>query len=256
MKTCNHCNISKEDNCFSVRTFKSGNKGLNAFCRDCVSIKAKAKRKQQTPEQRAKVLENNRMYRKTPKGQKMYRENKRKQRIKKALKRANEEHRYTGLTALHDSHVKVRDAFIKRFMRKYDAHVVLWKRDDARLSKWKGVHDPNYMCYQRVKGSISKKVQCEYTGSIMGYFLDYNRRTLRYHIESLFQCGMSWDNKDEWHIDHIVPITAFDMSKEGHVRKCYSLENLRPMWADQNARKRNHVSEEFGNVELHYKLTR
>lgn len=39
------------------------------------------------------------------------------------------------------------------------------------------------------------------------------------------------------HIDHIVPASAFDLLDAKEVRACYSLGNLRPMWASKNIAK-------------------
>lgn len=55
------------------------------------------------------------------------------------------------------------------------------------------------------------------------------------HIESLFTDGMSWDNKDEWHIDHIVPVSCAT-TVEG-LEKLFHYKNCRPMWASDNMSK-------------------
>ena len=59
------------------------------------------------------------------------------------------------------------------------------------------------------------------------------------YIESLFLQGMTWDNKDQWHIDHIVPI-SFAKTEE-QVIKLNHYSNLRPLWAKDNLRRGNRV---------------
>jgi hypothetical protein len=56
-------------------------------------------------------------------------------------------------------------------------------------------------------------------------------------IESTFWPGMSWENYGEWHIDHIVPVSAFDPTDPEHVRQCFSLDNLQALWAADNLSK-------------------
>jgi hypothetical protein len=61
------------------------------------------------------------------------------------------------------------------------------------------------------------------------------------HIESQFKKGMHWGNWGQgvgkWHVDHIVPCTAFDLSKPEEQRRCFHYSNLRPMWGSDNIRK-------------------
>ncbi|MCK9445523.1 hypothetical protein M0Q50_01350 [bacterium] len=59
--------------------------------------------------------------------------------------------------------------------------------------------------------------------------LGYSAIELKIHIESLFTTGMSWENRSEWHIDHIKPVCSFDKSTP--VSEVCSLSNLRPLWA-------------------------
>lgn len=74
-----------------------------------------------------------------------------------------------------------------------------------------------------------------------GYFVS----DLRRHIERQFRHRMSWDNYGKWHIDHIVPLDAFDIQEYGddEFTMAWSLENLRPEWAMRNIRKQH--SREF-----------
>lgn len=58
------------------------------------------------------------------------------------------------------------------------------------------------------------------------------------HIESGFKNGMTWKNWGKyWHIDHIVPCCAFDLSDDRQAKLCSHWSNLRPLKAIENARK-------------------
>jgi len=57
----------------------------------------------------------------------------------------------------------------------------------------------------------------------------------RIYLESKFEVGMSWANYgSEWHIDHIIPIAIFDLSKQEHQKRCFHFSNLQPLWAHEN----------------------
>jgi len=55
--------------------------------------------------------------------------------------------------------------------------------------------------------------------------------------------GMTWEKylKGEIHIDHIIPISLFNIIsiKSKGFKKCWSLENLQPLWAKDNLKKKN-----------------
>ena len=67
--------------------------------------------------------------------------------------------------------------------------------------------------------------------------LGYTQEELIYHIESQFLDGMSWDNRSEWHIDHIKPVSL--LIKEGVTDPAIinALSNLQPLWAKDNQSK-------------------
>jgi hypothetical protein len=53
----------------------------------------------------------------------------------------------------------------------------------------------------------------------------------------MFDVGMSWANRSEWHIDHIKPLSLF--AKEGvyDLNIINALSNLQPLWAKDNLEK-------------------
>lgn len=53
------------------------------------------------------------------------------------------------------------------------------------------------------------------------------------YLESLFTKNMTWENYGfgGWHIDHIIPCTSFDLTKEEEQRKCFHYTNSMPRWA-------------------------
>ena len=61
--------------------------------------------------------------------------------------------------------------------------------------------------------------------------------------------GMTWEThgKYGWHIDHKIPISAFNFEspKDLDFKKCWALINLQPMWAKENIRKGAKVEKPF-----------
>ncbi|MGL4506505.1 MAG: hypothetical protein ACRCUF_12305 [Aeromonas sobria] len=65
----------------------------------------------------------------------------------------------------------------------------------------------------------------------------YANQELVDHITGLFEPGMSWDDRGEWHIDHIKPVAAFRREGVTCVKTINALSNLRPVWAKENLTK-------------------
>lgn len=62
---------------------------------------------------------------------------------------------------------------------------------------------------------------------------------LKKHLERMFDSRMTWENYGHrtWHIDHIVPLAAFDLTKPEQQRKAFHWKNLQPLWAVENLKK-------------------
>jgi hypothetical protein len=71
----------------------------------------------------------------------------------------------------------------------------------------------------------------------------YDVIELKRHLEEQFVDGMSWENYGEWHIDHIKPLSSFNITdiNSDEFKKCWSLSNLQPLWAKDNLKKYNKI---------------
>ncbi|WWQ70827.1 hypothetical protein YGAWVPHU_CDS0105 [Salmonella phage SeKF_13] len=71
------------------------------------------------------------------------------------------------------------------------------------------------------------------------------------HIESTFKEGMSWENRSEWHIDHILPVAWFKEQGVTDIKVINALSNLRAEWASDNFSKgRNFLEEDLTEEEF------
>ena len=70
----------------------------------------------------------------------------------------------------------------------------------------------------------------------------YTVEDLFRHLERQFLHGMTWDNRGKvWEIDHIIPASSFVVSGPDcpEFKACWALTNLRPLWANENRKKRD-----------------
>jgi len=83
--------------------------------------------------------------------------------------------------------------------------------------------------YQAIKNSYK-------TGSAVRD-LGCSIEELRIYLESKFQSGMSWNKRIEWHIDHITPLSTFNLEDREQLLKACNYSNLQPLWAKDNLSK-------------------
>ena len=73
--------------------------------------------------------------------------------------------------------------------------------------------------------------------------LIFNSDEFKQHIESKFKDGMTWNNygRKGWHVDHIKPISKFNLDNIDECKSCWSLDNLQPLWWHENLTKSNKI---------------
>jgi hypothetical protein len=70
------------------------------------------------------------------------------------------------------------------------------------------------------------------------------RKQLQGHLQSQFTKEMQWNNYGTyWHVDHIVPVSHFDLTNAEHVKLVHHYTNLRPMEAVANRLRGNKIDE-------------
>ena len=110
----------------------------------------------------------------------------------------------------------------KQFIKKYNS------RPQIKLAR--NLRTRVYLSLKRQGGIKSKK-----TMDLVGCDINY----LRKHLEEKFEPLMSWDNYGKWHVDHIIPVTKFDLTDPEQQKICFHYTNLQPLWGSENIRKSN-----------------
>jgi len=141
--------------------------------------------------------------------------------------------------------------YMKEYLKEYNAEP---ENIDKRNEYWRNRYknDIKFRLKQnignRMRASLINGKNNEMLENVLGYSLD----SLILHLESKFLEGMSWDNYGLWHIDHKVGIANFNYTsyKDEAFKRCWSLQNLQPLWALDNLEKHDNISEKWDNVEL------
>jgi len=79
----------------------------------------------------------------------------------------------------------------------------------------------------------------------------------RKYIESRFKQGMTWENygKNGWNLDHIIPISFFDLTNKEELLKAVHYTNIQPLWETTAIARKNGDMISIGNIEKRNKIS-
>jgi hypothetical protein len=88
---------------------------------------------------------------------------------------------------------------------------------------------------------LNKALKAKYKGGSAVSDLGCSTENFVKYLESKFKDGMNWENygRHGWHVDHIIPISSFDLSSPKEIKKACHYTNLQPLWAVDNIKKSN-----------------
>jgi hypothetical protein len=124
-------------------------------------------------------------------------------------------------------HKEYNKAYYKRNKEKFREYAKRYK-NNIELATIKWMRNALYRTEQQGFNKVKMNTIMEF---------GYTPKQLIERIECQFKDGMSWKNRNEWHIDHKKPISKF--SKNTNSKTINMLCNLRPIWAEENLSKGN-----------------
>lgn len=206
MKKCIYCQSEKAESDFPKnRRYKSG---LNARCKNCINKQNKAYR-DENPVTFSEMRKRH------------YQKNITNMRAQKASYVAKHK---TEKSAYDVVYRKENADCIRQYKRE-------WEKGRRDSPEFKIKRNLRRRIHHVLKGSAKAEPTFQLIGCSVQAFI--------VHIESQFEEGMSWDNYSPkgWHIDHIIPCSAFDLIDVDQQKKCFHYSNQRPLWATENLKK-------------------
>lgn len=153
---------------------------------------------------------------------------------------AHKEHRARKNRERYASDPKYRQKVLDKYKRKYHNNPLFkarraeakYSQDKVRLQK-----EPLFklkLDTRRLIGSYIKKKGLK-KGTRTEALLGCSFEEFKEHIEKQFKPGMTWERRNKWHIDHIIPLATAKTEEE--VIRLNHYTNLQPLWAEENLRK-------------------
>jgi hypothetical protein len=104
--------------------------------------------------------------------------------------------------------------------------------------------DPNFKLIETLRSQLYKKLKAQNSikknKSVELLGIELNKFKL--FIEKKFEEGMTWSNHGKtWHLDHIIPVSIIDLSKEDNLRFAFNYKNYQPLFVKDNLIKHNKV---------------
>lgn len=99
--------------------------------------------------------------------------------------------------------------------------------------------DPEFKFKLNLRTRLRNALKGNYKSGSAVKDLGCSINELKSYLESKFQPGMSWDNHGihGWHIDHIKPLSSFDLTDRKQMLEACHYTNLQPLWAKDNLAK-------------------
>jgi hypothetical protein len=157
----------------------------------------------------------------------------------------NKEYMSNKSKTWYEQNKEYRKEYLKEYREKNIDNIRKTKRDYERNRK---ASDPLYKLISNFRTAIYTVLKESNVDKYGHYFdiLQYTPEELIIHLEKQFVQDMTWDNYGIWHVDHKLPITSFDIQEMGdeEFMRCWCLDNLQPMWGEENIRKSNKILED------------
>jgi hypothetical protein len=100
--------------------------------------------------------------------------------------------------------------------------------------------DSSYSIKKMLRNQIHRVCRKSKTGKTRKTieYLGCDMNVARLHIQRRFKRGMNWNNHGTvWEIDHIIPMSCFDLSRDDHRLRVNHFTNLSPEFIKYNREK-------------------
>lgn len=115
-----------------------------------------------------------------------------------------------------------------------------WNRNYQReYQKKRRQASPQATIHARMSAGMKNSLRDGKAGRSWESLVGYTVEDLMRHLERQFNSGMNWENRGDWHIDHIVPLKCFrfETPDDPDFKAAWAITNLRPLWGVENIKK-------------------
>ena len=103
--------------------------------------------------------------------------------------------------------------------------------------------DIMYHMMQNLNSRICREFKMKNIKRTLKYadYIGCSPEVLKDHIQNQLKDNMTFDNYGDWEIDHIIPVSSFNLNDINQSKKCFNYLNLQPLWSIDNKKKYNKI---------------
>jgi hypothetical protein len=167
------------------------------------------------------------------------------------LRKSCKECRIVERKQYRDTNKEVISEYGKKYYIEHKEYITTKRRDYEYRRYYTDIQFYLHSCMSaRLRSGIKNKSKS--TQLYIGCSYDF----LTSYLETLFEEGMNWDNRGSmWEIDHIIPVSAWDLTNDFESKCCWNYRNLKPLFKSENRRKSNKFSVEDKEIFIHLMKT-
>ena len=204
-KICSKCKQNKLIECFSK--CKKNKDGLKYQCKECI--------KKYNQKNKEKKREYNKQYWLTNKNILSIKNKKYKNKNKEKIKLKRKEYRFINFQKI----------------KKNNQSYLNIKKNNIKIKR---KTDKNFQISEILRSKIYKNIKFNKETSYQN-IIGLNITMLKKWLEFRFDKNMNWTNFGTyWQIDHIIPISLFDLSNQNEINICFNWKNLQPLESKEN----------------------
>lgn len=135
---------------------------------------------------------------------------------------------------------------IDHYKKKAKEHAINNREENNRKRMEYNATHPQARIAHNVRTRINAVLKGKSRGGRMTDLIGCTADFYKSYIESLWTEGMNWANmgkgKGKWSVDHIKPLSWFNLEDKEEQKKAFHYTNTNPMWYSENASKSNRYS--------------
>ena len=129
----------------------------------------------------------------------------------------------------------------KRDKEKNPNYIKDWHKKNPKYNsqyeKQRRKNDPLFYIRKKVRNRLRDYLKNKKNKTVD--YLGCSFEELKVYLENKFEINMNWDNRNLWHIDHIIPLSSAKTEEE--LYKLCHYTNLQTLWAEENLKKSNKI---------------